>query len=128
MEEKAYDINEGKALIFENEDGGFSLSPRGCFAAALIDTDIVDEKDVSELNETTKFDNSFRVLIRRFRKAGWLTYNGEEEGGGTAEDQRKAFKYVIFGFYGDTTDPQADAAFDEFCILLENHGNAKKDS
>jgi hypothetical protein len=120
------DINESKALIFEEEDGTFSLSPRGCFACALTDTDIVDEKDASELNEDRKFDIAFKVLVKRFIEAGWITYGEEPAGGGTAEDQRETFNNVILGFYKDVTDAQVNAAFDEFCILLERHGNVKK--
>ena len=120
---KTQDINEGKALIFIDDKERFTLSPRGCFAYALIDTSIAGGDDILELNEDQKFDMSFNILVERFKKKGWIQQEGKEEGGGTSEDQREGFHNVILGFYKDATRQQLDAAFDEFFYLLKKHGN-----
>lgn len=120
---KTQDINEGKALIFVDDKGGFTLSPRGCFASALIDTSIAGGDDILELNEDQKFEMAFSILVERFKKNGWIRQEGKPEGGGTSEEQREKFGDTILGFYKNATRQQLDAAFDEFFYLLKKHGN-----
>lgn len=119
-----FDINKSKALILENDEGRFSLSPRGCFASALVDTKIVDE-NVAELSETNDFDGAFRVLVSRFEKYG-LIDNGEGNKRDSNHNPSKLFKKTVRGFYPNATKDQVNAAFDLFVILMTEHGNTDK--
>lgn len=120
-----FDINESNALIFEDDEGRFTLSPRGCLAAALSDVGIGDTDDAIELSKTPKFDMAFRVLVKRFKEHGWIEGNGEPQG--TKNEQMEAFSAVVGVYFKGATENEIEAAFDEFVILLERHGNTKKD-
>jgi len=124
--ESMNDINDSKALIFEDEEGRFTLSPRGCFASSLIDTSI-SESDISEIFSDQKFDSAFMTLVGRFRRAGFLKYDDEPNNKEkTREDQMNLFASTVLGFYPKATKEQIEAAFDLFFILLEKHGNTVK--
>ena len=123
MEEKQ-DINSGKAIIFEDDEGRFTLTPRGCFATALCHTRIVDT-DEFDLNQLAAFNSLFTVLVERFKRRGWIKYDDEKESDvtETRKDQEEVFVKTVRGFYPNATEEQASAAFDLFFNLLEKHGN-----
>jgi hypothetical protein len=124
MEEKTFDINESKALIFEDEEGRFSLSPRGCFASALVDAGIGDAGNAIELSDDPKFDATFNVLVKRFKEHGWIESGGKEPSG-TDEKQKDVFVKTVGVYFKNADKDELEAAFDEFMILLEKHGNTK---
>lgn len=123
--EEIFDINESQALIFEDDNGCFTLSPRGCLASALNDAGIGGYDNVLELSYDSKFISAFKVLVNRFKKNGWIENNGKEPCG-TREDQEKAFSKTIGVYFKDATEDEISAAFDHFFILLEEHGNTKQ--
>lgn len=122
MEEKTIDINEGRALIFEDDNGCFTLTPRGCLASALIDVGIADSEDMTELNDNRKFGAAFNVLVKRFKEYGWIEGGGEEPSG-TSEDQKSVFMKTIGVYFKNADEDELEAAFDEFMDLLEKHEN-----
>ena len=125
MKKESFNINEGKALIFEDDEGRFTLSPRGCFASAICDTSIYDgEGDVFGLSETSKFDSAFKILVKRYEERGWVESDKNLPPEGTSDDQKRIFRDTVKGFYPSATDEQADAAFDLFMELMTKHGNA----
>lgn len=122
MEEKTNDINEGTALIFEDDNGCFTLTPRGCLASALIDVGITDSEDMTELSDNRKFGAAFNVLVKRFKEHGWIEGSGKEPSG-TSEDQKNVFMKTIGVYFKNADKDELEAAFDEFMILLEKHEN-----
>ena len=127
MEEKeeAFDINSGKAIAFEDSEGRFTLSPRGCFMFALIDTGIIEDDDPLKINEDSKFDMAFNVLVKKYKERGFIETD-EEIPIGSKEDEICIFKKVIGTYYKDATDSEIEIALDEFTILLQKHGNTVK--
>ena len=122
MEEKINDINEGTALIFEDDNGCFTLTPRGCLASTLIDVGIADSEDITELGDNRKFGAAFSVLVKRFKERGWIEGSGKEPSG-TSEDQKNVFMKTIGVYFKNADKDELEAAFDEFMILLEKHEN-----
>ena len=120
-----FDINDSKALIFEDEDGRFTLSPRGCFASALSDTGIGGYENATELSDDPKFDIAFNVLVKRFRENGWIENDGREQSG-NGGDQKTVFIKTVGVYFKNASEDELEAAFDEFVILLEKHGNTKE--
>lgn len=125
MEEKVFDINDSKALIFEDDEGRFTLSPRGCFASALSDTGIGGYENATELSHDPKFDSAFKVLVKRFKKNGWIESDGREPSG-NGDDQKTVFTKTVGIYFKNASEDELEAAFDEFAILLEEHGNTKE--
>lgn len=123
--EEIFDINEGNALIFEDNKGRFTLSPRGCFASALLDTGIGSYENAVELSNDPKFDCAFKVLVKRFRKNGWIENDGKEPSV-NGDDQKTVFTKTVSVYFKNASEDELEAAFDEFAILMEEHGNAKK--
>lgn len=123
--EEIFDINKSNALIFENDNGEFTLSPRGCFALALADTGIGGCESAVELNDQAKFGAAFSVLVKRFEDKGWIDYEGKEPTG-TREDQKAVFIKTVRVYFKEAGDDELEAAFDEFMILLEKHGYVKQ--
>ena len=97
--EEIFDINEGKALIFEDDEGRLTLSPRGCFASALLDTGIGGHENAVELSNDPKFDCAFKVLV---------------------------FTKTVSVYFKNANEDELEAAFDEFAILMEEHNNTKE--
>ena len=120
-----FDINDSKALIFEDEDGRFTLSPRGCFASALSDTGIGGYENATELSDDPKFGIAFNVLVKRFRENGWIENDGREPSG-NGGDQKTVFIKTVGVYFKNASEDELEAAFDEFVILLEKHGNTKE--
>lgn len=122
--EEIFDINEGKALIFEDDEGRLTLSPRGCFAWALTDTGIGGYENAVELSNDPKFDCAFKVLVKRFRENGWIETDGKEPSV-NGVDQKTVFTKTVSVYFKNASEDELEAAFDEFTILLEEHGNVK---
>ena len=118
MEEKVFDINDSKALIFEDDEGRFTLYPRGCFASALSDTGIGGYENATELSHDPKFDSAFK-------KNGWIESDGREPSG-NGDDQKTVFTKTVGIYFKNASEDELEAAFDEFAILLEEHGNTKE--
>ena len=123
--EEIFDINEGKALIFEYDEGRLTLSPRGCFAWALTDTGIGGYESAVELSDDPKFDSAFKVLVKRFRENGWIENDGKESSV-NGVDQKTVFTKTVSVYFKNASEDELEAAFDEFAILLEEHGNTKE--
>ena len=123
--EEIFDINEGKALIFEDDEGRLTLSPRCCFAWALIDTGIVRCESAVELGNDSKFDCAFKVLVKRFKENGWIE-NDAKEPSVNGVDQKTVFTKTVSVYFKNASEDELEAAFDEFTILLEEHGNTKE--
>ena len=123
--EEIFDINEGKALIFEYDEGRLTLSPRGCFAWALTDTGIGGYESAVELSNDPKFDSAFKVLVKRFRENGWIENDGKEPFV-NGVDQKTVFAKTVSVYFKNASEDELEAAFDEFAILLEEHGNTKE--
>ena len=123
--EEIFDINEGKALIFEHVEGRLTLSPRGCFAWALTDTGIGGYESAVELSNDPKFDSAFKVLVKRFRENGWIE-NDSKEPSVNGVDQKTVFTKTVSVYFKNASEDELEAAFDEFAILLEEHGNTKE--
>ena len=123
--EEIFDINEGKALIFEDDEGRLTLSPRGCFAWALTDTGIGGYESAVELSDDPKFDSAFKVLVKRFRENGWIENDGKEPSV-NGVDQKTVFTKTVSVYFKNASEDELEAAFDEFAILLEEHGNTKE--
>lgn len=123
--EEIFDINEGKALIFEYDEGGLTLSPRGCFAWALTDTGIGGYESAVELSNDPKFDGAFKVLVKRFRENGWIENDGKEPSV-NGVDQKTVFTKTVSVYFKNASEDELEAAFDEFAILLEEHNNTKE--
>ena len=123
--EEIFDINEGKALIFEYDEGRLTLSPRGCFAWALTDTGIGGYESAVELSDDPKFDSAFKVLVKRFRENGWIENDGKEPSV-NGVDQKTVFTKTVSVYFKNASEDELEAAFDEFTILLEEHGNTKE--
>lgn len=122
MEKENFDINSGRALIFEDDNGCFTLSPRGCFLSALSATNIISQDDPVENNDSVSFDGAFSVLVSRYKEKNWLKYDDKEKPSGRKKDQKKVFVDTIYGFFPNATKDQAVSAFDLFFIELEKHG------
>ena len=123
--EEIFDINESRALIFEDKEGRFTLSPRGCFQSALCGTKITENDDPFKINESDDFDGAFKVLVKRFKERKWLDYDEEIKDKGDEKEQEKVFVDTVLGFFPSATKQQATAAFDLFFILLEKHGHTR---
>ncbi len=123
MGKYGFDINKGKALIYEDDKGEFSLSPRGCFAWSLADTKI-SNLHPTELSETSDFDTAFKILVSRFEKYGFIDSGNTEVD--NEHEPREIFIETVKGFYPNATDWQVNAAFDAFAIFMEQHGNTNK--
>ena len=123
--EEIFDINEGKALIFENNEGRLTLAPRGCFAWALTDTGIGGYESAVELSNDPKFDCAFKVLVKRFRENGWIENDGKEPSA-NEDDQKTVFTKTVSVYFKNASEDELEAAFDEFAILLEEHNNTKE--
>lgn len=123
--EEIFDINEGKALIFEDDEGRLTLSPRGCFAWALTDTGIGGYESAVELSNDPKLDCAFKVLVKRFRENGWIENDGKEPSV-NGVDQKTVFTKTVSVYFKNASEDELEAAFDEFAILLEEHGNTKE--
>ena len=123
--EEIFGINEGKALIFEHDEGRLTLSPRGCFAWALTDTGIGGYESAVELSNDPKFDCAFKVLVKRFRENGWIENDGKEPSV-NGVDQKTVFTKTVSVYFKNASEDELEAAFDEFTILLEEHGNTKE--
>lgn len=127
MKKEKFDINQGKALIFEDDKGRFTLSPRGCFASAIWDTSIsTDANGVFGLSETSKFDSAFTILVKRFKEHGWIEDDDNLPVKGTKEEQEQIFCDTVKGFYPNATNEQVTAAYDLFKDLIVRHGNTKE--
>lgn len=123
--EEIFDINEGKALIFEDDEGRLTLSPRGCFAWALTNTGIGGYESAVELSNDPKFDGAFKVLVKRFRENGWIE-NDDKEPSVNGDDQKTVFTKTVSVYFKNASEDELEAAFDEFAILLEEHNNTKE--
>lgn len=123
--EEIFDINEGKSLIFEYDEGRLTLSPRGCFAWALTDTGIGGYESAVELSDDPKFDSAFKVLVKRFRENGWIENDGKEPSV-NGVDQKTVFTKTVSVYFKNASEDELEAAFDEFAILLEEHNNTKE--
>ena len=123
MGEKVFDINKTYALIFENDDKTYTLSPFGCFIASLTDTGILDD-DVFKNSENQKARTAFKVLVKVFEDNGFIHYEDGKPVCGTKQDQIDLFKKTVGTYFRDATDDMIETAFEQFMLELKEHGNA----
>lgn len=128
MENEVFDINYTRALIFEDEEGRLTLSPRACLISALQDAGIIDTSiDIVTVNDDYAFNGAYLALINVFEEEGYIE-SVKKPGFFKRLFRKKCptlFCEVIKMFYPQASYFETVGAWHAFYRYMKLHGNIK---